>query len=128
MKVSGRWQRDSAIYVHVSILPQIPFPSRLPHDIEQSSLCYAYSRSLLVICLKYSRVYMSIPNSLTIPHLPSPPPPWATIRRSKTGPQTSVSLGNTPSLAEWSALAACLASQWQSRGIPWGVGTGTALS
>ena len=38
--VSGRQQRDSAIHIHVSILPQTPFPSRLPHNIEQSSLCY----------------------------------------------------------------------------------------
>ena len=35
-----------------------------------------YSRSLLVIHLKYSRVYMSIPNSLSIPsHITSPPSP-----------------------------------------------------
>ena len=26
--------------IHVSMLPQTPLPSRLPHDIEQSSLCY----------------------------------------------------------------------------------------
>ena len=26
--------------IHVSILPQIPFPSRLPYNIEQSSMCY----------------------------------------------------------------------------------------
>ena len=32
--VSGRQQRDSAIHIHVSILPQTPFPSRLPHSIE----------------------------------------------------------------------------------------------
>ena len=38
--VSSRQQRDSAIHIHVSILPQTPFPSRLPHNIEQSSLCY----------------------------------------------------------------------------------------
>ena len=31
---------DSAIHIHVSILPQIPLPFRLPHNIEQSSLCY----------------------------------------------------------------------------------------
>ena len=38
--VSGGQQRDSAIHIHVSILPQTPFPSRLPHNIGQSSLCY----------------------------------------------------------------------------------------
>ena len=36
--VSGGQQRDSAIHSHVSILPQTPRPSRLPHNIEQSSL------------------------------------------------------------------------------------------
>ena len=39
--VSGGQQRDSAIHIHVSILPQTPVPSRLPHNIEQSSLCCA---------------------------------------------------------------------------------------
>ena len=39
--VSGAEQRDSATHVPVSILPQTPLPSRLPHNIEQSSLCYA---------------------------------------------------------------------------------------
>ena len=29
--VSGEW-RDSAIHIYVSILPQIPLPSRLPHN------------------------------------------------------------------------------------------------
>ena len=38
--VSGGQQRDSAIRVHVSILPQTSLPSRLPHNIEQNSLCY----------------------------------------------------------------------------------------
>ena len=37
--VSGEQQRDSAIHIHVSILSQTPLPSRLPHNIEQSSLC-----------------------------------------------------------------------------------------
>ena len=38
--VSCEQQRDSAIYIHVSILPHTPLPSRLPHNIEQSSICY----------------------------------------------------------------------------------------
>ena len=29
--------------IHVSILPQTPLPCRLPHSIEQSSLCYIYN-------------------------------------------------------------------------------------
>ena len=36
--VSGEQGRDSAIHMHVSFLPS--FPSRLPHNTEQSSLCY----------------------------------------------------------------------------------------
>ena len=70
MIVSGGLQRDSAIYIHVSILPQTCLPSRLPHNIEQSSLC---CRTLLVIHFKYTSVYMLVPNSLTIPNCyPSP--------------------------------------------------------
>ena len=37
--VSGAQQSDSAIHIHVSILPQTPCPSRLSHNTEQSSLC-----------------------------------------------------------------------------------------
>ena len=33
--------RDSAIHMHVSILPQTPLPSRLPHNTKQSPLCCA---------------------------------------------------------------------------------------
>ena len=58
--VAGGQQRNSAIDIHVSILPQIPLPSRLPRNTEQSSLCYTDH-------FEYSSVYMSIPNSLTIP-------------------------------------------------------------
>ena len=37
--VLGGQQRDSAIHIHVSILPRTPLSPRLPYDIEQSSLC-----------------------------------------------------------------------------------------
>ena len=35
---SFQWTRRT--HVHVSILPQIPLPSRLPHTTEQSSICH----------------------------------------------------------------------------------------
>ena len=38
--VSGEQRRDSAICKHVSILPQNFIPSRLAHNVEQSSMCY----------------------------------------------------------------------------------------
>ena len=37
--VPGGQQRGSAVHMHVSVLPQTPFPSRLPHNIEQRSMC-----------------------------------------------------------------------------------------
>ena len=40
---SSEQQRDSAIYIHVSILPQTLLSSRLPHNIKQGSLCYTVS-------------------------------------------------------------------------------------
>ena len=40
MIISGGQQKDSAIHIHISIVPQTPLPSRLPCNIEQSSLCY----------------------------------------------------------------------------------------
>ena len=39
MIVSGEQRRDSAIHIHISILPQIALPFRLPHHTEQSPLC-----------------------------------------------------------------------------------------
>ena len=47
MLASGVQQRDIATHVHVSILSQAPFPSSLPHNIEQSSLCIYYFRITL---------------------------------------------------------------------------------
>ena len=47
--ISGEQQRKSAIHIHISILPQTPLPSRLPHIIEQSSLCYTVGPCWLFI-------------------------------------------------------------------------------
>ena len=47
--VSGAQQSDSAIHIHVSILPQTPRPFRLPHHIEQSSPCCTACPSWLSI-------------------------------------------------------------------------------
>ena len=57
MIVSGGQQRDSAIHTHISILPQIHLPSRLPHNIDQPSLCYTsgpYWLSILntAVCIR----------------------------------------------------------------------------
>ena len=38
--VSSEQRRDSAIDIHISILAQTPLPSRLPHNIVQSSMYY----------------------------------------------------------------------------------------
>ena len=46
--VSGGQQRDSAIHIHVSSLPQTRLSSRLPHSIQQSALCYT---AVLVVYL-----------------------------------------------------------------------------
>ena len=67
--VSGKQWRDSAIHIHVSILPQTPLPSRLTHNTEQSSMC-CHRRFLLVIHSKHSSVYMTF---LKSPAIPSPP-------------------------------------------------------
>ena len=41
--VSGAQQSDSAIHVYVSILPKTSLPSRLSHNIKQSSLYYGWN-------------------------------------------------------------------------------------
>ena len=47
--VSGQQWRNSAIHIRVSILLQTPLPSRLPHNIEQSSVCSTVGPSWLSI-------------------------------------------------------------------------------
>ena len=74
--VSGEQQRDSAIHSHVSILPQTLLPPRLPENTEHSFPCYTVG-AWLSLSNTYPSMYMSIPNSLTIPHhLPFPWQPW----------------------------------------------------
>ena len=51
--VSGEQLRDSAIHMHIAILPQTPLPSRLPHNMEQHSVCSTVGP----VCLPYSSVY-----------------------------------------------------------------------
>ena len=75
LSVSGVQQSHPVIHKYVSICFQIPFPFKLLHNTEQSSLCYTEGpASLLVIHLKYGSVFMSTPNSLTIPAHPHPSP------------------------------------------------------
>ena len=68
--VSGAQQSDSAIHIHVSILPQTPLPSRLPHNIEQSSLCYTVGT-----CWLFSKAMSFSSSTLFRPqfHLPGEP-------------------------------------------------------
>ena len=47
--------------IHEPILPQKPFPSRLPHNSEQSSLWYTVGPCWLSLLVKYSCVYLLIP-------------------------------------------------------------------
>ena len=47
--VLGEQQRDSAIHIHASVLSQTPLSSRLPHNVEQSSLCQRVSPCWLSI-------------------------------------------------------------------------------
>jgi len=87
--VACRHQNVAAVHMHVSILPQTPLPSRLPHNTEQSSLCYTVAQLLwlsidwLIIHFKYSIIYMSVLTSLLaslvaqrLKHLPAMQETW----------------------------------------------------
>ena len=60
--VSGGQRRDPAICVRVSILSQAPLPSRLPRNIEQSSLYYTggpcwLSILNIAVCICYKHCF-----------------------------------------------------------------------
>ena len=62
--VSGILQSDSVIHIHICILLENLTSYKLSQNIEFPAL---YSRSLLVIYLTYSSMYMFIPSSWFIP-------------------------------------------------------------
>ena len=68
--VSGEQYRNSAIHKHISILPQTLFPSRWPHNIEQSSICYTIGPCWLSI-LNTAMYCTSIVHS-KLPNYPLP--------------------------------------------------------
>ena len=47
--VAGGQQRNSAIHIHVSILPHAPLSSRLPHNIEQTFMFFSVGSCWLSI-------------------------------------------------------------------------------
>ena len=67
--ISDEQRRDSAIYIHVSILLQTPLPSSLPQNIEKSPMCYTVGPCWLSIL----NIANSISNSLIIPSSNLPP-------------------------------------------------------
>ena len=68
MIASDRPQRNSATHTHVSILPQIPLLSRLPHNTEQSSLCYKVGPCCLSV-LNTAVCTCPSPQKLLLPQL-----------------------------------------------------------
>ena len=74
MTISDGQQRDSAIHIHVSILPQTPLPSGLPHNIEQSSLCCT-AGPWLSLFNHHVMFDSSRPHGLQHARLPCPSPP-----------------------------------------------------
>ena len=68
--VSGGQWRDSAIPIHVSILPKSPFLSRLPHNTEQSSLsctvgpCWLSILNTVCTCPSQTPNYPFLPTTI----------------------------------------------------------------
>ena len=62
-------QRDSAIHICVSILPQTPLLSRLPYNIEQSSMCYIVGPCWLSILNRAVCTCLSQTPQLSLPHI-----------------------------------------------------------
>ena len=67
MIVSSKQRRDSAIHIHVSILSQTPFPSRLPHNIEQTSLrCPVSPWWLSILNTRSHKFIIQVSESLSV--------------------------------------------------------------
>ena len=85
--VSGGQQRDSAVHIHGCILSQTLLPSRLPHNIEPSSLCctvgpcWLYILNIAVCTCPSHTLWLSLP-----PTLPHPPAPGNQSREKNTLP------------------------------------------
>ena len=69
--VSSEQQRDSATHIHVSILLQTPLTSRLPHNTEESSLCYTVGSYLLSILNACVHTNPKLPNNPSFPSFPT---------------------------------------------------------
>ena len=81
MTVSGEQGRVSAIHIHVSILPQTPLPTGLPHNIEQSSVYYIVGPCWLSI-LNIAVCTVSTPDSLSFPQpVPANNPKFIVLSR-----------------------------------------------
>ena len=58
--------RDSATHTHVSMPLQTPLPSRLPHDVEWSSMCYIVGLCwLCILNIAVFLVFTELPTSYT---------------------------------------------------------------
>ena len=64
-----RWtaKENSAIHTHVSILPQTPLQSRLPHNTGHSSTCYTVGPGLLSILDTAACTWKSQTSQLCLP-------------------------------------------------------------
>ena len=88
---SGGQQRASDIHTRVSILPQTPLPSRLPHNIQQSSLCYTVGPSLSTLLSDFIYSLLSL---CPLNEFPQDPVPLL------SGPIASISFSQSPCLME----------------------------
>ena len=92
---AGGEKRDSAIHIHVSILPQTPFPSRLPHNSEQSSPCYTVGPCQLSIL---NRGVCTCPSHVHVHEypFPSPFPPAAAAKSLQPCPTLCDPVDSSP--------------------------------
>ena len=109
MIASGRPKRNSATHIHVSILPQIPLLSRLPHNSEQTSLSY-----------KVGPCWLSILNTAlcTCPSPFSPPKKCYSLSCTLGSPMdcrpsgSSVHRNLQARILEWGAIPFSSGSSW----------------
>ena len=89
--VTKSWTQLRDFHTHTCILPQVPLPPRLPHNIKQSSLCCTVGLSLSILLSDFIYSLLSL---CPLNEFPQNPVPLI------SGPTAIISFSQSPCLMQ----------------------------